>query len=88
MTVLSPPLCDTEFSTETSVAYLPILFPDQDTLDFSALKALRVLRPLRTVNKIRDLRNIMTALFAAIPLLKDAIVILLFFFMIFAIAGL
>jgi len=54
----------------------------------SALRSLRVLRPLRTVNKIKDLRNIIVALFSAMSLLKDSIVILFFFYMVFAIGGL
>ena len=54
----------------------------------SALRSLRVLRPLRTVNKVKDLKQIMSSLFAAVPLLKDSIIILLFFYCVMAIAGL
>lgn len=47
----------------------------------------RVLRPLRTITKIEGLRLLVSALLAALPLLRDTIIVLSFFFVIFAIAG-
>ena len=54
----------------------------------SVLRAFRVLRPLRTISSIEGLRMLVTALISALPLLRDTIIVLIFFFLIFAIAGL
>ena len=53
-----------------------------------ALRAFRVLRPLRFVNNIQGLKSIIQSIMAAIPVLKDTIIVLFFFFLIFAIGGL
>jgi hypothetical protein len=68
-------------------SYLPYLV-ESSVINFKVLRAFRVMRPLRTISSIKNLRLLLDALFEAIPLLKDAIIILLFFYMIFAIAGL
>ena len=47
-----------------------------------------MLRPLRTISRFEGLRILISALLTALPLLLDTIWILLFFFLIFAIAGL
>lgn len=52
-----------------------------------SLRTFRVLRPLKTISNIRGLKVLMTALFSAMPLLKDTLIILQFFFITFAIAG-
>ena len=54
----------------------------------SGLRAFRVLRPLRFVNNIEGLRVIVSSVMAAIPVLQDTIIVLFFFFLIFAIGGL
>ena len=54
----------------------------------SGLRAFRVLRPLRFVNNIDGLKVIVSSVMLAIPLLSDTIVVLFFFFLIFAIGGL
>lgn len=56
--------------------------------DLRPLRVFRVLRPLRTVTSIEGLRILMAALAGAIPMLLNAVIILIFFFTIFAIAGL
>lgn len=66
----------------------PSLFTNQSKTDLSALRSLRVLRPLRTISNIKALRAILVALFSAFKLLINSIIMLMFFFMIFAIAGL
>ena len=53
----------------------------------SGLRAFRVLRPLRTVTKIEGLRVQIQSVIAAFPLLKNTIVVLIFFILIFAIGG-
>ena len=54
----------------------------------AALRSFRVLRPLKTISGIEGLRIIVSALFSSMSLLRDAIIVLLFFFVIFAICGL
>lgn len=53
--------------------------------EISGLRAFRVLRPLRTITSIKGLRVLIMALLAAIPLLRDTLMILLFFFIVFSI---
>ncbi len=53
-----------------------------------ALRAFRVLRPLKAVTTIKGLQVLVVAVLKSIPLLKDTFIILIFFFLIFAIAGL
>lgn len=56
-------------------------------VSLASLRAFRVLKPLRAVNNIPGLRLIVQAILSALPLLKDTIIILIFFFLIFAIGG-
>jgi hypothetical protein len=56
-------------------------------VNLSVLRSFRVLRPLRTISGIEGLRIIVSSIIAAVPLLMDTIMILIFFFIIFAIAG-
>lgn len=56
--------------------------------NLAALRSFRVLRPLKTISGIEGLRIIVSALLQSMPLLRDTIIILLFFFLIYAIAGL
>lgn len=67
-------------------AYLQLMVSSGANL--SVLRSFRVLRPLRTISGIEGLRVIVTALLKAVTLLVDTAIILLFFFIIFAIAGL
>ena len=68
-------------------AYLAILKISGGFVDISVLRSFRVLRPLRTVSGIEGLRVIVSALLNSLPLLRDTLLILQFFFLIFAIAG-
>lgn len=61
---------------------------DTRSIKLSVLRAFRVLRPLRTITSIEGLKLLVAALISALPLLRDTVIILIFFFMIFAIAGL
>ncbi|CAD8085427.1 unnamed protein product [Paramecium sonneborni] len=67
-------------------AYIPY-FLESNSVNLNALRSFRVLRPLRTVSSIKALRTILLALFASIAQLRDAVVVLIFFYSIFAIAG-
>ena len=68
-------------------AYLSLVFSGGG-VNLTVLRSFRVLRPLRTISGIEGLRIIVSALLKATKLLRDTIVILLFFFLIFAIAAL
>eukprot|EP00347_Sterkiella_histriomuscorum_P003601 403363663 len=57
------------------------------SFSLSGLRAFRVLRPLRAVSSIEGLKILVQALLAALPLLRDTVIILMFFFLIFGIAG-
>ena len=69
-------------------ALLPYFIGEGSNIEISSLRVLRVLRPLRTISNIRSLRIILTSLFSAMRLLADSIIVVLFFFLIFAIGGL
>lgn len=56
-------------------------------VNLSVLRSFRVIRPLRTISSVQGLRVIVSSLINAVPLLRDSILVLFFFFMIFAIAG-
>ena len=56
-------------------------------VSLASLRAFRVLKPLRAVNNIPGLRLIVQAILSSLPLLKDTIIVLIFFFLIFAIGG-
>lgn len=62
--------------------------PEVETTSFkvSGLRVFRVLRPLKTISSVKGLKVLIVAVISALPLLKDTITILLFFFIIFAIA--
>jgi hypothetical protein len=57
-------------------------------LNVSSMRTFRVLRPLKTISSVKGLKVLMTAVFSAIPLLKDTMIILGFFFVAFGIGGL
>ena len=57
-------------------------------IDLKSLRTFRVLRPLRTISAVEGLRMLIEALVSSLPLLMDIIVILMFYFLILAIAGL
>ena len=71
-----------------TTAYLPFFLNTNSGINLNSLRSLRVLRPLRTITTIKSLRNIIATIFSAMSLLKDSLIILLFFFMVFAIGAL
>lgn len=62
-------------------------FATETSINISSLRVLRVLRPLRTITKIEGLKVLVSALISALPLLRDTIIVLLFFFFVYGIAG-
>jgi len=60
---------------------------DEGSFSPASLRVFRVLRPLRAISSIKGLKVLMVALFSAMPLLRDTLMILVFFFIIFAIGG-
>lgn len=71
-----------------TTAYLPIIFSSNSGFNLNSLRSLRVLRPLRTISTVKELKMILTALISAIGLLLNSLVIIMFFFIVFAIGGL
>lgn len=65
-----------------------IFLANQGNLNLNALRSFRVLRPLKTISSIEGLRILVQALLSALPLLRDTIIVLIFFFGVFAITGL
>jgi len=59
----------------------------ESSVDLAGLRVFRVIRPLKTISSVKGLKVLMTALLSSIPLLKDTIIILLFFFTVYSIAG-
>jgi hypothetical protein len=55
-------------------------------LNVSSLRTFRVLRPLKTISSVKGLKVLIVAVLSALPMLKDTILILMFFFIIFSIA--
>ena len=53
----------------------------------AGLRAFRILRPLKTVKSVKGLRKLVIALLASISHLAETTIVLFFFFLIFAIAG-
>jgi hypothetical protein len=68
--------------------YIPIFFSSGGGINLSGLRSLRVLRPLKTVTAIKKLRSLILTIFNAVPYLLEIMVVLIFVFLIFAIAGL
>ena len=64
------------------------MFAEGANFSLAALRVIRVLRPLRTIGRVSTLKIIITALFSAVPLLKDSLFFIIFFYILFAIAGL
>ena len=69
------------------VSLIPVIFGNS-SVNLSSLRSFRVLRPLRTISSIKSLKVLLVTLFSALPYLANTIIILIFFFLIFAIAGL
>jgi len=68
--------------------YMEYLNLGNGGFDLKTLRLFRVLRPLRTVTSVEGLRILMSALVSSLPMLFDAVVVLMFFLIVFAIAGL
>ena len=56
--------------------------------NITSIRSFRVLRPLRTISSIQGLKTIVSALTAALPLLGDTFLVLIFLTLMYAIAGL
>jgi hypothetical protein len=78
-------LLDITIVTTGYIGYLP---SSGGGTNLASLRSFRVIRPLRTISSVEGLRVIVSALVAALPPLVDAGIVLLFFHIIFGIAGL
>jgi hypothetical protein len=63
-------------------------FGGQKISGLAGLRAFRILRPLKTIKSIKGLRRIIGTLLESMLALGDIVIVLFFFFLIFAIAGL
>jgi hypothetical protein len=68
-------------------SYIPYILTS-NKINLSSLRSFRVLRPLRTISGVPGLKVIVQSLLASMKLLKDTLILLAFFFLVFAIAGL
>jgi hypothetical protein len=64
------------------------LVASSNKVNLNSLRSFRILRPLRAISTIRSLKVLLLTLFSALPDLINTLIILIFFFLIFAIAGL
>jgi hypothetical protein len=55
--------------------------------NIKSLRTLRVLRPLRSINAFPSMRRLISSLLAALPSLGNAVVFMLFIFVLFGILG-
>ncbi|EGR31325.1 hypothetical protein IMG5_112520 [Ichthyophthirius multifiliis] len=76
-----------DFTIVTS-SVIPVFIGGDSSVNLSSLRSLRVLRPLRTISSIKSLKLILITLFSALPYLINTLIILIFFFLVFAIGGL
>ena len=67
--------------------FLPYLLSGGGGGNITALRSFRVLRPLRTISGVEGLRVIVSSLITSMPLLRDTMLVIFFFFVIFSIAG-
>ena len=87
-----------DFTIVMSAYYALMITPPKSTIaeietgtgggaNLNALRAFRVLRPLRTITTIKGLKVLVNSLLSALPMMKQTIIVLIFFLLIFAIAG-
>ena len=74
--------------TIITTGYIPYLFSSNSGVNLKVLRSLRVLRPLRTISSIKNLRILIMTLFSATPLIMNSVMVVMFFLLVFAIAGL
>ena len=55
-------------------------------LSLQSLRAFRVLRPLKAITSIKGLQILVLSVLKSLPLLQDSLLVLLAFFLVFAIA--
>lgn len=69
--------------------FLPYLISsDGGNYNISVLRTFRVIRPLKTISTLKNLMIIVMTLFSALPYIFNALLILFFFLLIYAIIGL
>ena len=57
-------------------------------INLSGMRSFRVLRPLKSITNIPGLKKLVVALMYSVKQLRDSFIVLYFFYLIFAIAGL
>jgi len=56
-------------------------------VDLKVLRVLRILRPLKSISKVQRLKIVVSAVVSSIPMLANTLIIMVFFLLVFAIAG-
>jgi len=74
--------------TIITTGYIPYLIQGNSSVNLKVLRSLRVLRPLRTISSIKNLKILLVTLFSAFPLIMNSVFVVMFFLLVFAIAGL
>lgn len=69
------------------IVFFGIISSYLNSTNLKALRAFRVLRPLRTISKVKSLKIMINTLLKSIVLLKDSMIIILFYYTLFAIMG-
>ena len=67
---------------------IPLFVERGNSVNISVLRSFRMLRPLRTISSVKRLRVLIQTILSSLPMLMETLIILSFFFLIFAIAGL
>ena len=75
----------TQSNDEASV-YYPVQEEEEKGVSITGLRVFRVMRPLKTISSIKGLRVLIVAVLSALPMLQDTLMILMFFFIVFATA--
>jgi hypothetical protein len=72
----------------SGVLSIVLLFLETEASNANSLRAFRVLRPLRTITQFPGLRVLVNAVLESLTLLGNTMMIMMFFFVVFGIAGL
>jgi len=68
--------------------FITWMFASLISFKLNSLRVIRVLRPLKTLKSMEGLKILVISVFHSLPLLRDSFIILGFFYLLFALAGL
>lgn len=73
-------------SKDEASVYYPVVEEETKGMSITGLRVFRVMRPLKTISSIKGLKVLIMSVLFALPMLQDTLMILMFFFIVFAIA--